>query len=83
MPASRSVVSVLLRALGEVSLHPQGRPCGRPPPAAVLAPARRTRDTVGTLLICPSRGRLRSGPRLRPSAWVTAKPGDFQSFLAV
>jgi hypothetical protein len=83
MPASRSVVSVLLRELGDFSLHPQGRPCGRPPPAAVLAPARRTRDTVGTLLICPSRGRLRSGPRLRPSAWVTAKPGDFQSFLAV
>jgi len=22
-----------------VSLHPQGRPCGRPPAAAVLAPA--------------------------------------------
>src|SRR5215211_428535 len=32
----RSVVSVLLRALGDVSLHPQGRPCGRPPAAAVL-----------------------------------------------
>jgi hypothetical protein len=37
--AFRSVVSVLLRALGDFSLHPQGRPCGRPPPAAVLAPA--------------------------------------------
>jgi hypothetical protein len=24
---------------GRLSLHPQGRPCGRPPPAAVLAPA--------------------------------------------
>ena len=36
MPASRSVVSVLLRALGDFSLHPQGRPCGRPPAAAVL-----------------------------------------------
>ena len=36
MPVSRSVVSVLLRALGDFSLHPQGRPCGRPPAAAVL-----------------------------------------------
>jgi hypothetical protein len=36
MPASRSVVSMLLRELGDFSLHPQGRPCGRPPPAAVL-----------------------------------------------
>jgi hypothetical protein len=36
MPASRSVVSMLLRELGDFSLHPQGRPCGRPPAAAVL-----------------------------------------------
>jgi hypothetical protein len=36
MPASRSVVSTLLRELGDFSLHPQGRPCGRPPAAAVL-----------------------------------------------
>jgi hypothetical protein len=36
MPASSSVISVLLRALGDFSLHPQGRPCGRPPAAAVL-----------------------------------------------
>jgi hypothetical protein len=36
MAASRSVVSVLLRELGDFSLHPQGRPCGRPPAAAVL-----------------------------------------------
>jgi hypothetical protein len=36
MPAFRFVVSVLLRALGDFSLHPQGRPCGRPPAAAVL-----------------------------------------------
>jgi hypothetical protein len=36
MPASRSVVSMLLRVLGDFSLHPQGRPCGRPPAAAVL-----------------------------------------------
>jgi len=42
MPASRSVVSVLLRELGDFSLHPQGRPCGRPPLAAVLG-----RQTIG------------------------------------
>jgi hypothetical protein len=36
MLAFRSVVSVLLRALGDCSLHPQGRPCARPPAAAVL-----------------------------------------------
>ena len=28
MPASRSVVSVLLRELGDFSLHSQGRPAG-------------------------------------------------------
>jgi hypothetical protein len=28
MPASRSVVSMLLRELGDFSLHPQGRPAG-------------------------------------------------------
>jgi hypothetical protein len=39
MLASRFVVSRLLRGLGDSSLHPQGRPCGRPPAAAVLAPA--------------------------------------------
>jgi hypothetical protein len=33
MLAFRSVVSVLLRELGDFSLHPQGRPCGRPPAA--------------------------------------------------
>ena len=33
MPAFRSVVSMLLRELGDFSLHPQGRPCGRPPAA--------------------------------------------------
>jgi hypothetical protein len=49
MPASRSVVSVLLRGLGDFSLHPQGRPCGRPPAAAVLAPAT-TRREPGTRL---------------------------------
>ena len=33
MPAFRSVVSMLLSELGDFSLHPQGRPCGRPPAA--------------------------------------------------
>jgi hypothetical protein len=45
MPASRSVVSVLLRELGDFSLHPQGRPAGgrlrRPSSAA--EPGRRAR----------------------------------------
>ena len=45
MPASRSVVSVLLRALADVSLHPQGRPCGRPP--AALRPGDDTTVTEG------------------------------------
>jgi hypothetical protein len=43
MPTSRSVVSVQLRALGDFSLHPQGRPCGRPP--AALRPGSDTRVT--------------------------------------
>ena len=37
--ASRSVVSVLLTEVGDLSLHPQGRPCGRPPVAATLGRA--------------------------------------------
>ena len=36
MPAFCFVVAVLVRALGDFSLHPQGRPCGRPTAAAVL-----------------------------------------------
>jgi len=42
---------MLLRELGDISLHPQGRPCGPPPTAAVLAPAatRRSRRTGLTL----------------------------------
>jgi hypothetical protein len=36
MPAFCFVVAVLVRGLGDFSLHPQGRPCGRPPAAAVL-----------------------------------------------
>jgi hypothetical protein len=43
MVAFRSVVSVLLWALGDVSLHPQGRPCGRPP--AALRPGNNTTVT--------------------------------------
>jgi hypothetical protein len=41
MPASRSVLSVLLRELGDFSLHPQGRPAGgrlRRPSSAASAP---------------------------------------------
>jgi hypothetical protein len=49
----RSVVSVLLRALGDFSLHPQGRPCGRPPTAPVLAPAGHGRP-AGGLVMRPS-----------------------------
>jgi hypothetical protein len=41
-------VSVLLRGLGDFSIHPQGRPCGRPPPAAVLGRHRHALD-VGIL----------------------------------
>jgi len=36
MSVSRSVVSMLLRELGGVSLHPYGWPCGRPPQVAGL-----------------------------------------------
>jgi hypothetical protein len=46
----RSVVSVLLRALGDFSLHPQGRPCGRPPAAAVLGRQRHHLDRASCLL---------------------------------
>jgi hypothetical protein len=47
MLASRSVVAVLVRALGDFSLHPQGRPCGRPPAAAVLGRQDHDRDLAG------------------------------------
>jgi hypothetical protein len=47
MPASPLRRVVLLRELGDFSLHPQGRPCGRPPAAAVLAPAA-TRRSPGS-----------------------------------
>jgi hypothetical protein len=43
MLAFRSVGSVLLRALGDFSLHPQSRPCGRP--AAALRPGNDTATT--------------------------------------
>jgi hypothetical protein len=39
----RSVVSMQLRALGDFSLHPQDRPCGRPP--AALRPGNDTTVT--------------------------------------
>jgi hypothetical protein len=53
MPASRSVVSVLLRELGDFSSHPQGRPCGRPHPAAVLG--RQDRRRGGNSILVQSR----------------------------
>jgi hypothetical protein len=43
MPAFRSLVSVLMRELGDFSPHPQGRPCGRPP--AALRPGNDTTVT--------------------------------------
>jgi hypothetical protein len=55
MPASRSVASVLLRELGDFSLHPQGRPCGRPP--AALRPGNDT--TVTGAPASPSREQMR------------------------
>jgi hypothetical protein len=44
-------VSVLLRELGDFSLHPQGRPCGRP--SAALRPSSHTTVTRGTGLTLP------------------------------
>jgi hypothetical protein len=62
MPASRSIVTVLLRELlGDFSLHPQGRPCGRPPAAAVLAPA----DSMAGLGMLSFPRRLSSSMRER------------------
>ena len=55
MPASRSVVSTLLRELGDFSLHPQGRPCGRP--EAALRPGSDT-----TLTGEPASPLTHSGP---------------------
>jgi Single-strand binding protein family len=67
----RSVVSVLLRALGDVSPHPQGRPCGWPPAAAVLG-----RQIIG-LLNQTSRppveaGRKSGNSRSRGPAWASS-----------
>jgi hypothetical protein len=61
MPAFRSVVSVLLRALGDFSLHPQGRPCGRPPAAAVLAPAATRRSPWSRLTVKPGQAETAAG----------------------
>jgi hypothetical protein len=50
MPASRFVVSVLLRKLGETFLYtPQGRPCGRP--SAALGPATTRRLSAADLTL--------------------------------
>jgi hypothetical protein len=69
----RSVVSVLLRELGDFSLHPQGRPCGRPPAAAVLRPGSDTTVTGGTGLTLPHR------PAASTTGSLTEKEGKFPS----
>jgi hypothetical protein len=78
MPASRSVVSVLLRELGDFSLHPQGRPCGRPPQAAALGPA----GTVRTSIIAgphePTFPRATTGVKSR---FLTAKSRSLTSAM--
>jgi len=45
MLAFRAVVSVLVSFVWGLSLRTQGRPCGRPPAAAVLTPATTPRVT--------------------------------------
>jgi hypothetical protein len=62
-PAFRSAVSVLLRALGDFSLHPQGRPAGgrlrRPSSAgSTTAEYPQTARTV-QLSACPAQHALR------------------------
>jgi hypothetical protein len=66
MPAFRSVVSVLVRELGDFSLHPQGRPCGRPPAAAVLG-----RQPTAT-----GAGRLNASALRRSARRATEYPVD-------
>jgi hypothetical protein len=66
--AFRSVVSMLLRELGDFSLHPQGRPCGRPP--AALRPG--SDSTVTGEPASPSR---RGGARAAPSRARWSAPG--------
>ena len=57
---------VLLRELGDFLYPPQGRPCGRPPPAAVLGRQHHSRVAPG----------LRSCLKVCfPTAWPTALPG--------
>jgi hypothetical protein len=68
--AFRSVVSVLLRELGDFSLHPQGRPCGRPP--AALRPGSDT--TVTGEPASPSR----QGKPEQPGACRLVRAGSAQ-----
>jgi hypothetical protein len=56
MVVSRSIVSVLMRWLGDFSLHPQGRPCGRPPAAAVLGRQRHDGNRGTALTLHPEQG---------------------------
>jgi hypothetical protein len=72
MLAFRSVVSVLLRVLGDFSLHPQDRPCGRPP--AALRPGSDT--TVTGEPASPSRQGGQSSPESCPlvRAWSALGP---------
>ena len=69
MPASRSVVSVLLRGLGDFSIHPQGRPCGRP--AAALRPGSHTAVTGEPA--SPAGRTGGSGRQVRASSFLSGK----------
>jgi hypothetical protein len=74
MPAFRSVMSVLLRALGDVSLHPQGRPL---PATTGQEPGNRPHPHAGTNHATPDEGCSLSAVRRadpRP-AWIHAGSG--------
>ena len=76
MPASRSVVSVLLRELGDFSSHPQGRPCGpataRRPPGD--RPHRHPLGSVASTASPPSTRRPCWRRRGRPSCHRRLRP---------
>jgi hypothetical protein len=78
MLASRSLVSVLVRALGDFSLHPQDRPAGglRPPSAGKTT-------LVGDEAVCLERHRG-AGPAARarsPSkSYDSVSPGSSPSW---
>ena len=66
MPASRTVVSVLLRELGDFSLHPQGRPAGglRPPSAGNNQKVWRFLPEPNSAVMRTALGAARLAPRL-------------------